>query len=66
MIFSGKRNTMTTDCNMTINLEPLIVEKWLTPQIKALVMPHSENDKWLTYHDDFLLTSALYGQQIGK
>ena len=48
----------------TITREPLIIEKWLTPQIKALMKPHSENAEWLTHIADFLLTSALFGHDI--
>jgi hypothetical protein len=51
---------------MTITFEPVIVERWLTPQIKAVMEPHSENDLLVTHLEDILLTSALFMQKIGK
>ena len=49
-----------------ITREPLIVEKWLTPQINAVIKLYSENVKWMTHLEPFLLTSALFEQKIGK
>ena len=49
-----------------ITPEPLIVEKWLTPQIKALMKLYSEHVKWMAHLDSFLQTSALFGQEIGR
>ena len=49
-----------------INREPVMIEKWLTPQKKTLMKPHSENEQWSCPHDYFLLTSALFEYKIEK
>ena len=50
----------------TINHEPLIIQMWLTPQMKALMKPLWKTDEMLTHHDDFLLTSAFFKKKIGN
>ena len=66
LMTSSKSSKTRIFTYMTIKNEPLIIERRLTTQIKAIIKPLQKNEEWLTHNGLFLLTSAVFQQFFAK